>query len=412
MAGAKGIYGYLTILGLRSLHPSGCLMTGNVSVFGTLYSVVPAGPGRVRIEERLPQTENSDDVVYEVSGVRDQAREINETRVERGAEEAPGDETGNLALIDTLVVYPWSVLPKLIGGAREIEAAIGLATNMVNDAFRRSRIPARVNIVAVQGASLVNDTDLTQLMMEVVGRPTVEALYQEAVAPRPESKAIVEALREEYQADVVVLVVPRITTSVAGQAGVIPEPPRPETNDLMHSILAIALDAIPGNTFAHELGHLLGAKHDRFTQPRRLGGEPMYDYVRGYSTGPGNKLVTIMGYPGSGGERIPLFSSADPDIQWNGQPVGIPISEPNSADASAFLRRSVYAVANYRGTATDQQSFYTLELNVFPPEAGTVLPDALGPYLKDSVVRVGKSHSTGRGVPVCPLEPGASLSRI
>jgi hypothetical protein len=191
--------------------------------------------------------------------------------------------------------------------------------------------------------------------------------------------------------------------TVYAKAALTPQPPGPATAGIKDAFLAIALR--PGFegfeyplAFAHELGHLLGAHHDRITDPFRFESQnPMYDHVRGYANLE-KRFVTVMGYPWRLGEDavvVTAYSTADPDILWEGNALGIARNFPNAADASDLLRRSVYAVADHRGTRPDDKERYTLSMEVEPELGGTALPDRFGRYVAGTIVSITATPRAG-----------------
>jgi hypothetical protein len=380
------------------------ILAGHVHGPQDSFKITSLGAGRVKIIKAVPHTLSTDDVAHPPrSGAADHSGILPQTQAgsthrhasPASEQQQPQVSDEHPAIIDLLVVYPSAVLKDFPSGTlRGLEAEMQLAVSQTNFVFQNSRIPAEMRIVGFEGLSLKHHT-AKALLYEVAGC----SFCDPPLPADPESRASVNALREQYQADIVVLVVQHMVTdddgkATGGIASLIPQPPGPGTSDLEGATCAIALQATAFHPFllAHECGHLLGAQHDRITQPEIYGNE-MYDYVRGYAhTDPGGiHFVTVMGYPLNIGRAAPFFSSADPDIHWhvNGQdlPVGSPLGGIYpAADASRFLRLSVRAVADYRGAALDGQPRYPIELGVEPTSAGTILPQHLGPYAKGSIV--------------------------
>ncbi|AUH53457.1 hypothetical protein CXB49_23095 [Chromobacterium sp. ATCC 53434] len=179
---------------------------------------------------------------------------------------------------------------------------------------------------------------------------------------------------------------------VMGKAASIPEPPRLDASDLLRATFAIVVDSDSHYTFSHELGHLLGGKHDRLTQPGRGPFSPQYDYVRGYVQAD-KSFVTVMGYEGEGLVRVPAYSAAD--RSWNGKALGIPLGQPDAADAARFFRLSTRVVARYRGANAPLRDVVALELSVSPALGGAAVPGILGPYSRGSLVSVAATPRVG-----------------
>jgi hypothetical protein len=110
-------------------------------------------------------------------------------------------------------------------------------------------------------------------------------------------------------------------------------------------------------TFGHELGHNMGAHHDRYVTT----GNGAYPYSHGYVYTP-DRWRTIMAYNtecrdlGFNCTRIQHWSN--PDINYNGVPTGVPAGQPDSADNRLTLNNTAYTVANFR--PNDWQTAYEI----------------------------------------------------
>ena len=99
----------------------------------------------------------------------------------------------------------------------------------------------------------------------------------------------------------------------------------------------------------HEIGHNLGAAHDRFVTPDAKAGPAGYNY--GY-VDPVARVRDMMAYSNecvSQGLRcVRLFIYADPDIIHNGRPLGVPVSSPKAAAAARRIREIAPYVTQFR----------------------------------------------------------------
>jgi hypothetical protein len=107
-------------------------------------------------------------------------------------------------------------------------------------------------------------------------------------------------------------------------------------------------DCATGNyTFGHELGHNMGAQHDRYVASQN----GVYEYSFGYVYKP-DRWRTIMAYStdcfdsGFYCSRIPYWSN--PNITINGVPTGIMSEHPDSADNSKTINGILPTVSNFR----------------------------------------------------------------
>ena len=121
-----------------------------------------------------------------------------------------------------------------------------------------------------------------------------------------------------------------------------------------------------GGTFAHELGHNMGLRHDRYAQlyseisrgPVTL--DPAYGYVNQQAFGGGggrtSRWRTIMAYLTQCADAYirceRVFRFSNPRQRYNGNPLGIPFGEGSGvtgpADAAAVLNATGPAVALWR----------------------------------------------------------------
>lgn len=97
-------------------------------------------------------------------------------------------------------------------------------------------------------------------------------------------------------------------------------------------------------TAAHELGHNMGLNHSR-RQGNTKGSR--YEYGLGY--GIDNKFATIMAYAQSfNSRRINQFSN--PNLRCSGEDCGVPVGQPEQANAALALQNSRIDVSNFRPT--------------------------------------------------------------
>jgi hypothetical protein len=103
--------------------------------------------------------------------------------------------------------------------------------------------------------------------------------------------------------------------------------------------------ATGNSSFAHELGHNMGATHDR----ANASNPGAYDYSYGYQD-PGGNWRTIMAYNCPGWcTRLQYWSN--PDVMYTSVPMGVPEGQPDAADNRKTLNNTAFTIANFR-TAT------------------------------------------------------------
>lgn len=273
--------------------------------------------------------------------------------------------------IDLLVVFT-EAARKVEGGLKQMLASIDLAVAYTNDAYEASGVSFRLNLVAAvqvdhqesferAGAGLLNQNVDMRKMID----------------PNDGFMDGVHALRDRYAADVVHLLVDQ-----AGGGGVGSflklnvEDPSTEAFSVSNSL------AYP-NLLAHELGHVMGLRHDRYADRRYrclacgtdYGGEdnplPPYNfgYVNQRAFEPGapeeSHWRTIMSYntqcrdEGLGWcTQIPRFSNPKQKYPDNaGDPLGVFGDEQTDAargpaDAVRTLNQHQGLIAEFRPSAT------------------------------------------------------------
>ena len=259
--------------------------------------------------------------------------------------------------IDVLVVFT-EAARRRDGGWAQIRANIDLWVAVTNEAYRASGAQQRINLVAaVQvdyqeskthgSAGLRNQReDLDRLKGESDG-------YMDEV----------HALRDSYAADIVYLIV---FQPHGGGRGLILslEDPDPASS-------AFAISNSHTELFPHELGHVMGLQHDRYSLGDYISNTP-YPYSHGYvnqeafaeGASDEKRWVTIMAYDsqcsdaGIGCREIMRFSN--PDQRYpagDGDPLGVPGDQPSEAvdgpaDAVRSLNNTRSIVANFRPSST------------------------------------------------------------
>ena len=226
--------------------------------------------------------------------------------------------------IDVLVVYTPQARRRA-GGHRALLAEIDHEVAWTNEAFATSDVVHRVQLV---GAAEV-DYDQSERFRDL------DRLHAQSDGHMDE----VHALRDRLAADAVVL----WTTD----GGIAFGWDRPDDS------LAFATVGFNPGTFAHELGHVLGIRHQREEDRSNRPFPYSHGYVlRGILDRGVYTYGTIME---SGGGNLPRFSN--PRQRFRGVPLGVPGEEPTAradgpADAARSMNESRRYLANYRRSAT------------------------------------------------------------
>jgi FG-GAP repeat/Metallo-peptidase family M12 len=233
------------------------------------------------------------------------------------------------SLVDMLVVYTVSAREEA-GGTTAIEAVIALAEAETNQAYINSQVVPRLRVVATAevdyteagktSAQIINDLQLTD-----------DGFLEE-----------VHVLREVVKADIVSMLVNAL--SVTGRASPAIKPGNIPVPEWGFNIVHVNVAA--GNyTFGHELGHNQGLRHNHESDPT----DAAFPYSHGYVE-PSGDFKTIMGVntsslPGAQ-TRIQYFSN--PDLLFNGTPMGVPITEPTPSHCTLSINNTALNVANFR----------------------------------------------------------------
>ncbi|MEG4802837.1 FG-GAP-like repeat-containing protein [Microcoleus sp. ARI1-B5] len=238
-----------------------------------------------------------------------------------------GDLTGDdPAVIDVMVVYTKSARDGA-GGTAAMNTLIDLAESETNLGYENSGVNQRIRIVHREEISYSESgnsiTDLDRL------RNTSDGFLDN-----------VHQLRNTYSADMVSLFVNNLESGICGRGSLMTTPSYGFANS---SFTVIKTSCAVGNlTFAHELGHNLGAQHNA----ESTGGDIAYPYSYGYrdTTGP-NTFRTIMSYqtepPTPPIPRINRWSN--PDLTHLGEPTGT-----SSTNNARTLNNTAIYAANWR----------------------------------------------------------------
>ena len=200
--------------------------------------------------------------------------------------------------IDVMILYTNRVMSRYIKDPAEL---LALAIEQANETFRNSGL-GNVSLRLVH--SQVIDYDETDV-------DHFDHLYRMVDGERPFKD--MHKLRNEKRADIVGLVVDDPTgCGLSTRVGADSD----EAFFVVHHACAAITYSI-----AHEIGHILGTRHDRLVDAN----DTPFAYGHGFVNG--TKWRDIMSYQeGCGGcARIPFWSN--PRVKYNGEPTGTPASD-------------------------------------------------------------------------------------
>ncbi len=245
-----------------------------------------------------------------------------------------GDDDGSY--IDVLVVYTPAALTQK-GGTAAMNAYVATLIADTNAGYAASQVSQRVRLVhteVVDYSENVDGADESYSMLKTLNHLTNKTDgYLDNVHP----------LRNSYSADLVVLLVGKVGGTVAGIAWLM------DSSWINHSFEQYAFSVVsvfwaPDNLiFGHEMGHNMGAQHDR----AHAGSNGAYSYSYGYCLPGIEGYHTIMAYDyGSCNTRINRWSN--PDVKYPNVPGGAPTGVTNSEDNHRTLNNTAPTVAQFR----------------------------------------------------------------
>lgn len=273
-----------------------------------------------------------------------------------------------------------------MGGEEGMLARIAFAETSINHAFADSNIKASVDIVATYKANYYAPADQETA-------PIVHGLISNPREPRLGAPAA--ALREQYGADLVSLMIEVPDGASSGQ-GNLPQPPSTKTDDQAYSVVDYRTVALWYN-FGHEVGHNLGLWHDRTTLDEQMGGADYRPYLTTpYSTGyvtRNRQYHTLMAYSSAcGGPCSAVNQYSNTENTWDGQPLGDAYN--NNA---AVARITTPVIAGYR-TPAQARERHALTLGE------GLRPDTWGPYRPGTSIKVTATAPRGYRIAAWELD--------
>lgn len=278
-------------------------VTGAVQVGTDVYSIRPLGGGMHAMSRldpgKLPEEEPKS---FHERAIRDR---------EGAAHRDLNDAVAGPAEIDVLVVYT----PALERKVADVPSLAELAIAWANRSYENSAVQVRLRGVGVERVDFVeSDFDLDIDRLTKPGDGHLDGVH---------------ARRDALGADVVVLLVDN--AQYCGIASEIDAPADRAFAIVHHSCAAEYL------SFAHEIGHLQGARHDRCVDPT----DSPYPYGHCIANG---TWRTVMAYANccNGCKRIPYWSN--PDVSYQGVAMGTKERENNAR----VLNETAVRVSAYR----------------------------------------------------------------
>jgi hypothetical protein len=267
------------------------------------------------------------------------------------------------AIIDLMVVYTPQALSEA-GSLDQLNYRVDRSIAETNMAFANSQVNASIRLVH---EAQVNYSESGVILTDLNN-------IQSGAGPF----SGVQAMRDQYGADLVSLWVGSGSGDEAGRAYQPDDPNHPQAS---YGYNIVQYQYADNNyVFAHETGHNLGAGHDRSDSTPRV-----IPIAYGKTFTLGNYTVgDIM----SDTDRIPYYSN--PNVAYQGTPTGNPDNSAQPADNAAVMNQFAPTVANYEPTQVPDATAPSaaVESVVIDPVAQTLTAQV--EYADDTAVAVGR----------------------
>ena len=315
----------------------GNTVTASLRMPGLLCELRPMGDGSYGVYDLDPDAYPGDSLIT--------LADLPDT-----SEDPPSTMQDDGSLIDVLVVYTASARQGA-GSTSAMESLIDLAESLTNTSLSDSGVTPRIRVVHREEVSYSES-----------GFSYSGALNDLRDGDVPN----VLALRDQYGADLVAMIVEG-DTSLCGIAFFMSS----VSSAFAGSAFSVTKrTCATGNmTFAHEIGHNLGARHQREADSDT--GPFTFNYGFADST---NNFRTIMGIATGSCSSCPRISHwSNPDVTFSGNPTGSAEGNADSADNRKTLNQTAATAAAFRDAVIPEAGDFAPNTSVMAPfwQAGT-----------------------------------------
>lgn len=303
---------------------NGADVTGSVFANNQVFEIRPLGQGRHRIREvdqaAFPDEHND----FREDPAAAPPLPLPKATPAQKATSGFGRAVTDLPQASSRVTLLALFTPEAKAASYNIIDEIGLAVAVTNQAYARSGMAVQLDLVGIRQFNGVTDNgDLETMLDTITGNATIEGW------------------RDTVQADLVTLL-SEVSESYCGLAWL-----SPGASSAYSSVVRSC--AIDNLSFPHELGHNLGARHDRFVDPSSSTTAYNFGYVDRTA-----RVRTVMAYnndcsnAGFNCTRVGYFSS--PNLTLNGRPLGTSGTGITTDNARAIAERAPVAATFRSGT--------------------------------------------------------------
>ena len=255
-----------------------------------------------------------------------------------GADSSFNTGSDDGSVVDLLVVYT-PTAREAEGGVSGIESLIDLAESETNAALSNSGLTFVVNVVAKQEIDFSEFGFSFSGMLSSAQNGSIPDLHD---------------LRNAYGADLVVVLV-KGDNSLCGLGYLMSEV---SSAFEAYGYSVTATSCATGNfSFGHEIGHNMGARHDRAND--NTDGLP-FNFNHGYVDSE-NNFKTIMGTGGNA--RIQYFSN--PDVLFGGAATGVAEGNVLAADNRKTFQNTALTISKFRDSIDSQQVASIIENSAY-----------------------------------------------